>query len=376
MSSTGFMISLAEFGNPVDGADCVALKAEDVSPVTIQRNPIIIPLPAGTILGLDFGRHNNVITVSGVADYELKEINVSSGSYHAGSITGNSGLNLLTSPHRATPSATVVAATSNTLMVSSVTSFFVDGESFSGSAGSGTIVKPFATKIRMEEIARYWYKSGYLTLAIGDVSYQGFVTGLSFNIVGGLEDRYQFKLQFAEAVQHLAPDAIPVPPTPPPPPPPPPSCEPSGLAGTYRDITSGDCKSLDLSGSGSISVVDLVWAAKWFKDVGNEAQWNVYEAAWYANQGLPLPNHAPNAYGMGGPYNCNPIGATDIAGTFWVISSPGRGYCNTIDLDGFGSVDFLDYAFVANLYATHEIDDIQFGIFIEAFAICYAHWHM
>ena len=52
-------VQLQENGSPdVEGRDKVSLKVEAISPLYVQRNPIIISLPAGTICGIDLGRNN------------------------------------------------------------------------------------------------------------------------------------------------------------------------------------------------------------------------------------------------------------------------------------------------------------------------------
>jgi hypothetical protein len=104
MSSRDLLITLTEggFAYPANGKDLISLKAETVSPITVQRNPIIIPLPGASIVGIELGRHNNIITVSGVANKELTEIDVYSPSTPVAGdiIAGDSALDTLTSPNR------------------------------------------------------------------------------------------------------------------------------------------------------------------------------------------------------------------------------------------------------------------------------------
>ena len=211
MSDADFMVTLAKYM----GTECVTLKAESVSPITVQRNPIIIPLPAGTIVGIELGRHNNVITVSGVAN--------------------------------------------------------------AGTAVVGPVGKPFATKLRLEYISRYWYSFGQLILTVGDVEYKGFITGLEFSMVGGLEDRYQFKLQFAEGTQHLSAGLSTITP----PPVTPVDCN-SAVTGNYFNYTSGTCETCDLNHDGDYDYKDHnIAILKHSSGLWSDEQYAEYSQALY-----------------------------------------------------------------------------------------------
>ena len=222
------IIKLAQNGNstPTNGRDKVTLKAEVVSPITIARSPYTISLAGGSILGIDLGKNITYINISGVVDEELTELFVDNKTGDAfvvdEIITGTSGWNTLTSPPReTTPTATIVAgipslAAPTSLIISNLTSsrsytgtdsdhlFFVDNEPITGAGGGQAIVnQPFPTKIRMEQIAKYWYSDGVMTLTTVDGDYEVFITGMNLTMQAGLEDRYNFKISFGEAVQGL-----------------------------------------------------------------------------------------------------------------------------------------------------------------------------
>jgi hypothetical protein len=222
------IIKLAQNGNstPTNGRDKVTLKAEVASPLTIRRSPTLVPLPGGSILGIDLGKNIASLDISGVVDEELTELFVDNKTGDAfvvdEIITGTSGWNTLTSPPReTTPTATIKAgipslAAPTSLIISNLTSsrsytgtdsdhlFFVDNEPITGAGGGQAIVnQPFPTKIRMEQIAKYWYSDGVMTLTTVDGDYEVFITGMNLTMQAGLEDRYNFKISFGEAVQGL-----------------------------------------------------------------------------------------------------------------------------------------------------------------------------
>ena len=224
------IIKLAQNGNstPTNGRDKVTLKAEVASPLTIRRSPTLVPLPGGSILGIDLGKNIASLDISGVVDEELTELFVDNKTGDAfvvdEIITGTSGWNTLTSPPReTTPTATIKAgipslAAPTSLIVSGLTSsrsyngtdsnhlFFVDNEPITGGTGTGAVKanQPFPTKVRMEQIARYWYDNGIMTLTTRDGDYSVFIRSMEFSMQAGLEDRYNFKIAFAEAEQGLA----------------------------------------------------------------------------------------------------------------------------------------------------------------------------
>ena len=207
-------ITLAQYNNGVSGylgQDKVTLKAENVSPQSITRKPIIIPLPSGSIVGIDLGYHYSEFSVSGVADLSLKELYVSdASSFDVTSefvISGSStALNDLTYPKRAAvPTATVIAKRDNVLIVKNVSGFFVDGETIEGAEenGSATVVAPLATKSRLEQISRFWHSAGRLKLTLLDGTYEVYISGMQFNLIAGYEDRFTFRINFAEAQQGI-----------------------------------------------------------------------------------------------------------------------------------------------------------------------------
>lgn len=213
------IIKLSEYGNPsTPGKDKITLKAEVESPISIKRSPIIIPLPGGSIVGLDLGTMASAISISGIVDVELKELFVrdkSGSAFVVGeTITGDSDLNSETSPIRSlTPSATILGASPSlasptSLYISGLSplyEFFVDGETITGStSGAVAIVnEPLPTKRRLEQILRFWYDSGKMTLTTRSGSYKVFIGGLDLNLEAGLEDRYKFKIDFMEAEQGI-----------------------------------------------------------------------------------------------------------------------------------------------------------------------------
>ena len=223
------IIKLAQNGNstPTNGRDKVTLKAEVASPLIIRRAPTIVPLPGGGILGIDLGKNMASLDISGVVDEELTELFVDTktgDAFVAGeTITGTAGWDSLTSPTREnTPTAEIVAgvpslAAPTSLIISDLTSsrsytgtdsdhlFFVDNEPITGgtSGGQAIVNQPFPTKIRMEQIAKYWYSDGVMTLTTVDGDYEVFITGMNLTMQAGLEDRYNFKISFGEAVQGL-----------------------------------------------------------------------------------------------------------------------------------------------------------------------------
>ena len=223
------IIKLAQNGNstPTNGRDKVTLKAEVASPLTIRRSPTLVPLPGGSILGIDLGKNIASLDISGVVDEELTELfvdNKTGSDFIVGeTITGTSGWDTLTSPPRATtPTATIVAgipslAAPTSLIISGLTSsrsytgttsdhlFFVDNEPITGGTSGATInvKEPFPTKVRMEQIARYWYENGIMTLTTRGGDYSVFIRSMEFSMQAGFEDRYNFKIAFAEAEQGL-----------------------------------------------------------------------------------------------------------------------------------------------------------------------------
>jgi hypothetical protein len=222
------IVTLAQYGSPAAYKDKLTLKAETESPLQIARSPIIIPLPGGSIIGLDLGRNNASLGISGVVDYALSELFIdgAAGTFLVGDIVKTTpasevAWNAGASPVRAaTPYATVVGigytgANQTSLFVSGVyatgsspatESFFVDNEPITATTGSGATAVvncPFPTKRRLEHVARYWYTSGQMTLTTRSNSYVGYIAGMEFNMAAGYEDRYTFRISFAEATQGL-----------------------------------------------------------------------------------------------------------------------------------------------------------------------------
>jgi hypothetical protein len=94
-------------------------------------------------------------------------------------------------------------AAPTSLFVSDVTRFFVDGETITGGSSGGTakVSEPFPSKRRLEQIARFWYSTGAMTLTTRSGVYTVYIAGVDFRMEAGLEDRYNFKLDFVEAQQ-------------------------------------------------------------------------------------------------------------------------------------------------------------------------------
>jgi hypothetical protein len=159
------------------------------------------------------GRNNASLGISGIVDYQMSELfydGIAGGSFAAGNtITGAAGWDSLTSPIRAsTPTASVVAVTSTSLFITGLdplTEWFVDNEQISNGSGvTANVNWPFPTKRRLEHVARYWYNSGGpMTLSTRCGTYTGYISGMEFNMIAGYEDRYTFKISFAESTQGL-----------------------------------------------------------------------------------------------------------------------------------------------------------------------------
>jgi len=212
------IVKLAEYGSPAAGKDKLTLKAEVESPLTIRRNPTIISLAGGEIVGIDLGKNAAVVSISGVVDYELTELfvdGITNGPFVAGeAIEGAAGWNSSTSPTRSSvPTATIVAGKPNltaptSLLVSNVTRFFVDNELITTTRGASetTILanQPFPTKTRLEQVARFWYENGLMTLTTRSGDYSVYIMGMRFDMQAGLEDRYNFTIDFAQASQDLS----------------------------------------------------------------------------------------------------------------------------------------------------------------------------
>ena len=167
----GLICTLAEYNNGVtDGHDKLTLKVEVESPLQISRRPIIIPLPGGSIIGIDLGTNAATISISGVVDYALQELFIKApivGTFAVGDIvSGAVGWNSATTPIRtAIPYATVVAvylnATTPTSLIingvyltgsPTVESFFVDGEPITATTGSGATIKYDTKKVAFENL--------------------------------------------------------------------------------------------------------------------------------------------------------------------------------------------------------------------------------
>jgi hypothetical protein len=213
------VVKLAQYGNgSVNGADKVTLKAEVESPLSIRRAPIIIPLPGGNIVGIDLGKNFASISMSGVVDTNITELYVKNniGTFTVGeTVRGTAAWDSLTSPARgAAPTAVVVAGNPSlsaptSLIVSglsSLTEFFVDGESLMGLSSGATAVvdQPLPSKRRLEHIARFWYSSGPMTLTTVSGTYTVLISGIELSLEAGYEDRYKFRIDFAESSQSLS----------------------------------------------------------------------------------------------------------------------------------------------------------------------------
>ena len=279
-------------GNDGHYKDQVSLKVESIAPIQVQRAPIIIPLPGGTIVGIDLGRNNAVLNISGTVDTYVKQLFLySSSNLHVGeTITGDGAINDYVNPVRtAAPTATITGIVGNpadpeAIMVTGLdpAEFFIDWEEFTGNMGGSGIIKcPLPSKRRLEQIARYWYTSGILTVRIGDplnfgtnpslVIYQGYITDMNFTMLAGLEDRYTYRMSFAEAQQSFQTmDPI-----------------PNG-GGTcpdcfYYNAYHGACETCDLNGDGHVDILDFTIAKlRLINHEWNSYQFNLYDEAWTA----------------------------------------------------------------------------------------------
>jgi len=196
--------------------DKITLKAENENFV-VERSPISIGIPGGTVFGLDMGRMVNRITYQGIVDLSLEELfvdatTIANGPFVSGeTITGTAAWNATTTPVRtATPTGIVYAgipslSAPTSLIISSWTTvlddnnFLVDGEGITGTGGATIDVKePFPSRRRLWQASRYWYANGALTLTTRDGDFSVQIKNCSFEAESGKEDRFRFKLDLVQ----------------------------------------------------------------------------------------------------------------------------------------------------------------------------------
>jgi hypothetical protein len=186
----------------------------------VTRNPHIIPLPFGSIVSFDLGTNSTQFNLSGIVDNNLKELFVEDTTgFSAGqTIRGDALWNSETTPGRAmegtpgTPKAVITRVSPpNVLGINGVyddngnQSFFVHNELITNGTRTTRVYRPLATKQRLEQAMRCWQLNGILTLHARDEYYPGFFdrSAGEFSLVAGREDRFNYRLTFSEAYQHL-----------------------------------------------------------------------------------------------------------------------------------------------------------------------------
>ena len=189
--------------------DKLTFKVESET-VTVDRTPLVIPLPGGTVLALDMGRKQDRITINGIVDEQVDQVFIDTvvGTITVADVmTGTAAWDDTVTPARGpTPSAivTAVAADNSFVMVSGLAAneYFVNNEpvAFVGGVGATALInEPLPSKQRLEQVARYFYDSGVMTLTTRSGSYSVQIKGASFQLESGKEDRYKFKIEFVQA---------------------------------------------------------------------------------------------------------------------------------------------------------------------------------
>ena len=104
-----------------------------------------------------------------------------------------------------TPAAHLITASSDRLVIANLghgdNDFFVHGETITGdtSGVTATVHRPLGTFHRWEQIARYFYSVGTMTLNTGNDSYTVNLTALQMERRGGQQPRYEGKISFTKA---------------------------------------------------------------------------------------------------------------------------------------------------------------------------------
>ena len=192
--------------------DILTLKIEQES-TTPARTPIVIPLPGGTVVGVDLGRIINKIQMQGIVDETLTELfvdNVSGTFNTVNTVSGNAAWNASVTPGgvRTTPTFTIIAgyptlAAPTSLFISGLnpsTMFLVDNEQITQAVSGITALvnKPFPTKQRLDQVAKFFYTNGALTLTTRSGSYSVQIISFNYEVIAGTEDRYILRAEFVQ----------------------------------------------------------------------------------------------------------------------------------------------------------------------------------
>lgn len=189
--------------------DRLTLKAESETE-TQSRSPIALALPSNIIFGLDLGRNQPSISITGIVDYAPTEIIVANtagfvaGDLLIGTSAENANLVPVRTPGYA-PYCTIVGIRDSTTFVVSgwaFTDYFYYGEALhdSGSSHTTTAGANFPSLVRLKQAAAHWYKSGALTLNTQSGAHTGLIKNLQYSADAGREDRYNFKMDFVITV--------------------------------------------------------------------------------------------------------------------------------------------------------------------------------
>lgn len=189
--------------------DLVSIKCIEIS-YPMKRPVIVTPMPGGSLLALDFGRYQQEIVLDCVVDEDLEELfvdTIAGGPFVVGeTITGTAGWNATVTPVRgATPTAIVLGGLPNltaptTLIISSLghgdNNFFVDNEQITGGTSFATALvnKPLAHLHRWEQISRYFYVSGNMTLTTSNAAYIVQITSIQPTRQSGTHPFYVTKI--------------------------------------------------------------------------------------------------------------------------------------------------------------------------------------
>jgi len=208
--------------------DKITLKAESTIQAT-DRNPIVIPLPGTIVTGYDVGRVTHRITITGVVDYEVKELFIDTvggtppfqiGETITGQVAWNAtvtgGSAVGTTPYSRTNTATCVLRGASpdltnptslyvdtwgsTPATSRDDMFFVNNETISGntSGAMALINEAFPSKKRLEQFSEWMYYNGAMTLTTRDGSYSVQIKALNIQMESGKEDRFTFRMDLVQ----------------------------------------------------------------------------------------------------------------------------------------------------------------------------------
>jgi len=215
-------------------SDNLTLKVENESE-SQSRSPIVISLPGRTLFGLDLGRAQPTISLTGIVDSYITELivwqptsNFTPGNY----LLGFSGIGDYSTetinptrtyrPRGQIKSFQMIDSNYARIMldVTSIDSgygdyhkfFFVHSEAVgeyedeactSYTGRSALVSLPFVTLYRLKQASVYWYTSGKLYLTTLSGTYYGYPKNIQYSADAGREDRYSFKLDFAVTTQDV-----------------------------------------------------------------------------------------------------------------------------------------------------------------------------